>query len=417
MKGASEIVSIPFMVPMISMTLSSITAVIPSAFLTTSTTASDRTVSIINITTYNTMVDSSASLTLIIAATTMMDPGSTALAPVTPTIVTFKYTPFSYIHTAKETTAGAFTFLPSVETTASTTPSFYTTARTSPSASTSPLFYTTASTSPSFTVSSLFTMETSILSSITATNPFRGVTTSVPDLTPPTGEMRIIFAGVTLMLSCRTRYSKIENCNNCWCMCCWRSHDCLCYSHHLSKNVWCLVYNAVPYSTGNIGFTEGTDEGDCHSPNQNQWDLTHLVMETGKHLIEMEHGMIIIIVSSLFCWYMSITKMALYTLASVKSCIPVAEFSDYVLEMTVEDDYNNSSLARQFAVEYFSFFILKVVVTFCIYREFQVHQHQPTLRHVSHTMWCRIGLGTSIHVKSLTCFYAISCTHLLLCCR
>ena len=37
-----------------------------------------------------------------------------------------------------------------------------------------------------------------------------------------------------------------------------------------------------------------------------------------------------------------------------------------------------------------------------------MHQHQPTLRHVSHTMWCRIGIGTSIHVKSLTCVYAIA---------
>ena len=28
----------------------------------------------------------------------------------------------------------------------------------------------------------------------------------------------------------------------------------------------------------------------------------------------------------------------------------MGEFSDYVLEMTAEDDYNNSCLARQFAV-------------------------------------------------------------------
>ena len=47
---------------------------------------------------------------------------------------------------------------------------------------------------------------------------------------------------------------------------------------------------------------------------------------------------------------MSANKPDTWFAVPVRSNIPVAEFSDYVLEMTLEDDYNNTPLTRQFSV-------------------------------------------------------------------
>ena len=75
-------------------------------------------------------------------------------------------------------------------------------------------------------------------------------------------------------------------------------------------------------------------------------------------------------------------------LARTRNSIPVSEFSDYVLEMTQEDERSISHLVREFSVK---FCLLAILSYLCLiyvileYSEFQVPQLHLTLWLVSLT--------------------------------
>ena len=77
----------------------------------------------------------------------------------------------------------------------------------------------------------------------------------------------------------------------------------------------------------------------------------------------------------------------------------MAEFSEYVLEMTLEDDYNSTPLTTQFSVGCCVFQCGHYILSIIMCREFQVLQLIPTLRPASHIMWGITGSGTYTHVR------------------